>query len=118
MSETETFEDQQRVGRWLVEGQDMLGRVIPALIEDRDRLRQTLEARERECEQLRGEGGELRRNLGVLQSEVEKLRGERVAMADAFGGVVDLLGQLQRPLEEMTRRLHAAQRVAVDTSAA
>src|SRR5438034_11101375 len=71
----------------------MLGRVIPALIEDRDRLRQTLEARERECEQLRGEGGELRRNLGALQSEVEKLRGERVAMADAFGGVVDLLGQ-------------------------
>ena len=118
MSETETFEDQQRVGRWLVEGQDMLGRVIPALIEDRDRLRQTLEARERECEQLRGEGGELRRNLGALQSEVEKLRGERVAMADAFGGVVDLLGQLQRPLEEMTRRLHAAQRGAVDTSAA
>ena len=116
MSETETLEDPQRVGRWLAEGQHMLGRAIPALIEDRDRLRQTLETRDRECEQLRGEVGELRRNLGALQNELERLRGERVAMTEAFGGVVDLLGQLQRPLEEITRRLHAAQRV--DTSAA
>src|SRR5207245_10013407 len=103
MSETETFEGQQQVGRWLAGGQDMLGRVIPALIEDRDRLRQTLEARERECEQLRGEGGELRRNLGALQSEGEKLRGERVAMADAFGRVLDLVGLPQRPLEQGRR---------------
>jgi chromosome segregation ATPase len=118
MSETETLGDQQRVGRWLAEGQDMLGRVIPALVEDRDRVRQTLEARERECEQLRGEVGELRRNLGSLQSELERLRGERVTIAEAFGGVADLLGQIQRPLEEMTRRLHAVRPVTVDTSAA
>ena len=118
MSETETFEEQQRVGRWLAEGQHMLGRVVPALIEDRDRVRQALEARERECEQLRREADELRRTLGSLQSEAERLRGERVAMAEAFGGVADLLGQIQRPLEEITRRLHAARPVAADASAA
>ena len=118
MSETETFEEQQRVGRWLAEGQHMLGRVVPALIEDRDRVRQALEARERECEELRREADELRRTLGSLQNEAERLRGERVAMAEAFGGVADLLGQIQRPLEEITRRLHAARPVAADASAA
>lgn len=115
MSEMETLEDLQQVTRWLAESQHMLGRVIPALIEDRDRLRQTLEAREREREGLHGEVNELRRNLGSLQSELEGLRGERVAMAEAVGGVVGLLGQLQRPLDELGRQLHAAQPGAVDT---
>src|SRR5438445_3457932 len=54
-----------------------------SLIEDRDRLRQTLEARERECEQLRGEGGELRRNLGALQSEVEDRKSTRLNSSHA-----------------------------------
>jgi hypothetical protein len=118
MSEMEILEDPQRVTRWLTEGQQMLDRVIPALIGERDHLRQTLEAREQEGERLRGELGDLRHNLGALQSELDRLRGERVAMAEAFGGVVDLLGQLQRPLTEIARRLHAAQPASIETSAA
>ncbi len=121
MSQMETLEDTQRVTRWLAESQDLLGRVIPALLEERDRLRHTLEAKEHECQRLRGELGELgelRRNLGAVQGDLDTLRGERVAMAEAFGGVVDLLGQLQGPLGEIARRLHAARPVAVDTSAA
>lgn len=118
MSEMETREDPQRVTRWLAESQHMLDRAIPALIEDRDRLRQTLETREHEYERLQGELGELRRNLGALQSELEWLHGERAAMAEAFGSVVELLGRLQRPLDEIASRLHAAQPVAVDTTAA
>jgi hypothetical protein len=118
MSEMETLEDTQRITRWLAESQDVLGRAIPALIEDRDRLRQTLETREHECDRLRGELSELRRNFSALQAELERLRGERVAMAEAFGGVVDLLGQLQRPLSEIARRLHGPQAVEVNSSAA
>lgn len=132
MSEMEILEDPQRVTRWLAEGQQMLDRVIPTLIGERDRLRQTLDATEHECDRLRGELGEVRgdlsearrdlsearRDLGGLQSEIEKLRGERVVMAEAFGGAVDLLGQLQRPLNEIARRLHTAQPTPVDTSAA
>jgi hypothetical protein len=118
MSEIETLEDPQRVTRWLTESQDLLGRVIPALLEERDRLRHTLEAREHECERLRGELGELRRNFAVLQSDLDTLRGERVAVSEAFGGVVDLLGQLQQPLAEIARRLQGAQPITVNTSAA
>ena len=115
MSEMEILESPQQVTRWLAESQHILGRVIPALIEDRDRLRQTLEAREREREGLHGAVSELRRNLGSLQGELERLRGERVAMAETVGGVVGLLGQLQQPLDELGRRLHAAQPGSVDT---
>lgn len=118
MSQIETLEDPQRVTRWVTESQHVLGREIPALIQDRDRLRQALEAREHECERLHGELDELRRSHGALQSELDRLRGERGAMVEAFGGVVDLLGQLRRPLDEITRRLHAAQPVGVDTPAA
>ena len=119
MSETqtsgkETLEDPQRVTRWLTESQQMVDRVIPALIAERERLRQSLEARERECEQLRGELGEVRRDLGALQSELENLRGERAAVAEAFGDVVDLLGALHRPMDEIARRLRAAQPVPLE----
>src|SRR5213595_807130 len=77
MNEMEILEDPQRVTRWLAEGQQMLDRVIPTLIGERDHLRQTLEAREQEGERLRGELGDLRHNLGALQSELDRLRGER-----------------------------------------
>src|SRR5438445_118265 len=48
MSVMGTLEDPQRVARWLAESQQMVDRVIPALIGERDRLRQSLEAREQE----------------------------------------------------------------------
>jgi len=105
MCEIETVEDPQQVTRWLTESQQMLDRVIPALIEERDRLRQSLEARDRECEQLRGERDETRRNLGKLQSELERLRGERAAMVKAFDDVVAVLAQLHGPMYEIARRL-------------
>jgi len=78
-------------------------------------LRRALEAREQECERLGGELGELRRTHGALQSELDALRGERTTMAEAFGGVVDLLGQLQRPLADIAHRLQTVQPVAVGT---
>jgi hypothetical protein len=117
MSEKETLGDPQRVTRWVAESQQMLGAAIPALIEDRDRMRQMLEAKERECERLQGELDEIRGNLGALQIDFARLRGEREAMSETFSGVVGLLGQVQRPLDEIARRLHVVQPVAVDRSA-
>jgi hypothetical protein len=116
MSETQTsavgtLEDPQRVARWLAESQQMVERVIPTVIGERDRLRQSLAARERDCEQLRGELGELRRHLGAHQAELESLHGDRAAVVEAFGEVVDLLGKLHRPMDEIARRLRAVQPV-------
>src|SRR2546426_64449 len=111
MSQIETIDDTQRVTRWLAESQYQLSHTIPSLIEDRESLRRSLEAREQECRQLGGEIGELRQTLGALQSELDALRGERATVAQAFGGVVDLLGQLHQPLNDIARRLQTAQPV-------
>ncbi len=115
MSQIETVDDAQRTTRWLAESQYQLSHVIPSLVDERDRLRRALEAREQECERLGGELGELRRSHGALQGELDALRGERTAMAEAFGGVVGLLGQLHRPLSDIAHRLQTAQPVGIGT---
>jgi len=116
MSQIETVDDAQRTTRWLAESQYQISHVIPSLIDERDRLRRALEAREQESERLGGELGELRRTHGALQGELDALRGERTAMAEAFGGVVGLLGQLHRPLADIANRLQTAQPVGVGAS--
>jgi hypothetical protein len=113
MSQIETVDDAQRTTRWLAESQYQLSHVIPSLVEERDRLRRALEAREQECERLGGELGELRRIHGALQGELDALRGERSAVAEAFGGVVDMLGQLHRPLADIARRLQTTPPVPI-----
>ena|SRR5439155_18945425 len=113
MSQIETVDDAQRTTRWLAESQYQLSHVIPSLVEERDRLRRALESREQECERLGGELGELRRIHGALQGELDALRGERTAVAEAFGGVVDMLGQMHRPLADIARRLQTTPPVPV-----
>lgn len=113
MSQIETVDDAQRTTRWLAESQYQLSHVIPSLVEERDRLRRALEAREHECERLGSELGELRRIHGALQGELDALRGERSAVAEAFGGVVDMLGQLHRPLADIARRLQTTPPVPI-----
>lgn len=113
MSHIETVDDTQRTTRWLAESQYQLSHVIPSVVEERDRLRRALEAREQECERLAGELGELRRIHGALQGELDALRGERSAVAEAFGGVVDMLGQMHRPLADIARRLQTPPPVPV-----
>lgn len=113
MSQIETVDDAQRTTRWLAESQYQLSHVIPSLVEERDRLRRAVESREQECERLGAELGELRRIYGALQGEVDALRGERTAVAEAFGGVVDMLGQMHRPLADIARRLQTAPPVPV-----
>jgi len=101
----EASDDPQRVVRWLAESQDVLSRVVPALVDDCDRLRRTLGVKEREGERLRGERDAFRRDVDALRAEVETLRGERAAMAQAFGDVVDVMKRLERPLDEVARRV-------------
>jgi hypothetical protein len=115
MSQIETVDDAQRTTRWLTESQYQLSHVIPSLVDERDRLRRALEAREQECERLGGELGELRRTHGAIQGELDTLRGERSAMAEAFGGVVDLLAQLHRPLSDIAHRLQTVQPIGIGT---
>src|SRR5258708_39887539 len=86
MSHIETIDDAQRTTRWLAESQYQLSHVIPSLVEERERLRRALEAREQECERLGGELGELRRIHRALPGARGAPRGGRPAGPRGLGG--------------------------------
>jgi hypothetical protein len=105
----EGLEDRQRVDRWIEESQYLIGRLIPGLLDDRDRLKGKLEAAEQECARLRHEAAELRKEISDLQSETQYFRTEHVAMADALREVIEHVGQIQKPLSDVHRRLQVTQ---------
>jgi hypothetical protein len=105
----EALEDRQRVDRWIEESQYLIGRLIPGLLDDRDRLKGKLEAAEQECARLRHEAAELRKEISDLQSETQYFRTEHVAMADALREVIEHVGQIHKPLNDVHRRLQVTQ---------
>jgi chromosome segregation ATPase len=74
-----------RFDRWLEESHDLLGRVVPAAFDDRERLKARLEGAERECERLR-------RQVEQLGTELAQLRAKEAAVAEAFSRAATLLG--------------------------
>jgi hypothetical protein len=109
MEGIEGLDDRQRVDRWLEESQYLIGRLVPAYLDDRDRLRSRLEVVEQDNERLRTELGEARREVAELRSDLEFHRTERANVADSFGAIVEHLAALQKPISDVSRRLHNAQ---------
>lgn len=107
MEGMEGLENRQRVDRWLEESQYLIGRLVPAYIEDRDRIRGRLELVEQDNERLRTELAEARRALAELRGELEFHRADRAGVAETFGAIVEHLGALQKPVNDISRRLHA-----------
>lgn len=107
MEGIEGLEDRQRVDRWLEESQYLIGRLVPAYLEDRDRVRARLEVVEQDNERLRTELAEARREIGELRGDLELHRAERLSIADSFNAVVEHLAALQKPVGEISRRVQA-----------
>ena len=106
MEGIEGLEDRQRVDRWLEESQSLIGRIIPAYLDDRDRMRSRLEVVEQDNERLRAELGEARREITELRADLEQHRAERANVADSFTSIVEHLAALQKPINDVSRRLH------------
>jgi len=108
------LEDRQRVDRWLEESQYLLGRLIPGYIEDRERLKMRLDASEADCDRMRHEIENLRREVASLIAELQHHRNEQSATAEAFAAVLGQLSDLQKPLSEVHRRLQNVQSPAMN----
>jgi hypothetical protein len=106
MEGIEGLEDRQRVDRWLEESQYLVGRIVPAYLDDRDRARARLEMVEQDNERLRTELGEARREITELRGDLDFHRAERANVADSFGAIVEHLAALQQPMNDVSRRLH------------
>ena len=108
----EGIEDRQRVDRWLEESQYLIGRMIPAYLDDRERARARLETVEADNERLRIELADARREIAELRADLEAHRSERARVADSFQSIVEHLTALQAPINDVSTRLHTMQPAA------
>jgi hypothetical protein len=113
MEGIEGLEDRQRVDRWLEESQYLIGRLVPAYLDDRDRARSRLDVVEQDNERLRTELAEVRREATELRTELEVHRSERASVADSFGAIVEHLAALQRPISDISRRIQSGSEIKV-----
>jgi hypothetical protein len=88
-------DDRQRVERWVEDSQYVIGRLIPGLLEDRDRWRSKAEAAEQ---------------------EIDRLRAEIVVMRREIGRAMEHLTQMQQPLNDVLLRLGSMPPVLVEAN--
>ena len=110
----EGIEDRQRVDRWLEESQYLIGRMIPAYLDDRDRARARLESIEQDNERLRIELADARREITELRGDLDFHRSERARIAENFHTIIDHLTTLQGPLNDISSRLQTFHPTAAD----
>jgi chromosome segregation ATPase len=101
----EGIEDRQRVDRWLEESQYLIGRMIPAYLDDRERVRARVETVEQDNDRLKIELADARREISELRGDLEFHRGERMRIAENFHTIVDHLNALQGPVNDVASRL-------------
>lgn len=104
--EVEATETRQRVDRWMEEGQYLLGRVIPELLDQRDRLRSRADLAEEERDKLRQELNVLQEEMSLLRDENDRFRNEQTDTAQALGMVMDHMHQTLEPLNALLSKLH------------
>lgn len=85
----------QKVGRWIEDGQSVIG-VVPWLFDEHDRLRTALAAAEGDCARLREE-------LAALRAETDSLIGDRAEVAEIIAAGLnkvmnDALQRLRTPV--------------------
>ena len=78
-----------RVDRWIEESRDVLARVIPGVLDDRQRQRARAESAETACEEFRRATDALRGDLGELHAEIRRLRGELAKISSAASTAID-----------------------------
>jgi len=109
--EMDIDEIRRRISDWIGEGQHVMGRMIPDLLEQCDRLRARADAAEQRCERLQREVTELQARLTTLQGENESLRNEQAEVAELFRRVMDqTMDQVLQPMYQMLQKLRMERR--------
>jgi hypothetical protein len=88
-------ETRAKVQKWIEDGQYLVG-LIPALVEENERLRTSLETSEKEFERLRQE-------VALLRGESDQYRNEREDVADALNKFMNEMLQLVNEVAQKFR---------------
>lgn len=105
MDELNAAEARQRVERWAEEGQHLLGRVLPSLLEQHDRLRARVEEAEQANERLRQELTELQREVHTLRVENQIFKKEQTEIREVFAKLVEHTSSMLKPMNEILQKL-------------
>jgi uncharacterized protein (DUF3084 family) len=106
--EVESTETRQRVDRWMEETQYLLGRAVPELLDQRDRLRTRGDLAEQERDKLRQELNVLQEEMSALREENLRYRNEQVEASQSLGAMMDHVNQLLQPMNALVNRLQGA----------
>jgi hypothetical protein len=90
-----------RVDRWIGESREIIGRVLPEIVEDRQRQNTRVDVAEDTYRRLRIEATTLRGELTDLHTEARALRHQMIAIGDSARGAVAQLTEAVRALEEL-----------------
>lgn len=112
MNEVESGETRQRVERWMEEGQYLLGRIIPGILEKHDAMRARADAAEQTSERLRLETTQLQEQLNALIHENQTLRKEQAEIREVFGKVREQMTQMLQPISDIVQRLQTTARTS------
>jgi chromosome segregation ATPase len=112
MNDVESTETRQRVERWMEEGQYLLGRIIPGLLEKYDHLRAKADAAEQASERLRAETTQLQEQINALNHENQVLRKEQAEIREVFGKVREQMSQMLQPISDVVQRLQTTARMS------
>ena len=112
MEELDADDTRQRVDQWMQEGQYLLGRVIPELLDQRDRLRGRADLAEQDRDKLRQELSVLQEEMTSLREENQRFRGEQKEAAQALGAVVEHVQQTLQPITDLLLKLQGGPRAA------
>jgi hypothetical protein len=96
-------EDEERLRRWIDEGQFILGHVIPGALQAWERQRSRAEAAEEESRKLGDE-------VGRLREDVESMRREWAEVRLGLQTILGHLAQAMAPLAEVAERLASGRR--------
>ena len=108
--------DRERVEQWVQDSQYVIGRLIPGLLEDRDRWRMKADASDQENERLRYEIDMMRKEIAERESERQQMTSEQAAIAASFNRVMEHLTQIQQPLSDAAHRLRTLQPAVAETN--
>jgi hypothetical protein len=114
--EVMVVDDRERVERWVEDSQYVIGRLIPGLLQDRDRWRTKAEAAEQEIDRLRSEVAAVRKEIAEREAERQLVRAEQAVIAEAFGRAMEHLTHMQQPLTDIVKRLQSLQPVLAEAN--
>jgi hypothetical protein len=105
LTEVTVRDDRERLEHWMHESQDLLGQVIPGLLNAGERAHARSVQTERECDALREDNQRLTGRIKELEIELARDRAERLEMLDA---VNRSMAEMTRPFNDLLRKLGSA----------